>query len=95
MKSLTIISGQLHLLHQFKSDFVFILFNTLIFLEYSPSDESDGYDKGEYDKLGSGSGSASTFSAGFCGLLRGVGFTLGVTISADESCDGDGGPMVS
>ena len=64
MKSLTIISGQLHLLHQFKSDFVFILFNTLIFLEYSPSDESDGYDKGESDKLGSESRSAGTLDTG-------------------------------
>ena len=28
------------------------------------------------------------------GFLRGVGLTLGVTLSADESCDGDGGSLV-
>ena len=43
------------------------------------ADESDDCDEEEYDKLGSESRSAGTFSAGFGGLLRGVGFPLGVT----------------
>ena len=47
-------------------------------LEYSPSGESDESDKEESDKLGSESGSVGTFGAGFDGLLRIVGFPLGV-----------------
>ena len=56
----------------------FFLFSFIhrICLEYSPSDESDGYDIGEFDKLGSESGSAGTFITGFGGLLHGVGFPL-------------------
>ena len=57
--------------------------------------ESDGSNEEESDKLGSESESAGTFSAKFGGLLCGVGFPLGVTISAYESCDGDGGPLVT
>ena len=55
------------------------------------SDESDDSDKEEYDKLGSESGSACTHSTGLGGLLCGLGINLGVTISADESWDGDRG----
>ena len=52
-------------------------------------DESDYSDEEEYDRLGSESGSAGTFGTGLGGLPRGLGFPLGVTLSADESC-GDG-----
>ena len=51
------------------------------------SDESDESDEEEYDKPGSESVSSSTFGTILVGLLHGVGFTLGVTISPDESCD--------
>ena len=39
-------------------------------------------------KTGSESGSFGTFGTGLGGLLHGVVFTFGVTISDDESCDG-------
>ena len=39
------------------------------------------------------SGSAGTFSTGLVGLACGLGFHLDVTISADESCGGDGGSL--
>ena len=55
------------------------------------SDESDESDKEKYDRLGYESGSYGTFITGFGRLLRGVGLYLGVFISADKSCDGDGG----
>ena len=55
------------------------------------SDESDESDKEESDKLGSESGSAGTFGTGLGGLFSDVGFPLGVTLSAYESCNGDGG----
>ena len=50
-------------------------------------------DEEESDKLGSESGSAGKYCTGLAGLLRGIGFTLGVTISANELCDGDGGSI--
>ena len=50
-------------------------------------------DKEEYDKLGSESGSAGTLGTGLGGLLRGVRFTLGVTLSANKSCGGDWGSL--
>ena len=58
-------------------------------LEYSPTDESDEFDEEESDKLGSESRSYGTFGTVLVGLLRGVGFSLDVTISVDDSCDGD------
>ena len=33
------------------------------------------------------------FGTGLGGLLHGVGFTLGVSLSTYESCDGDGGSL--
>ena len=49
------------------------------------SDESDEPDKEESDKPGSESGSDSKFGTVLGGLLCGVGFPLGVTLSADKS----------
>ena len=46
-------------------------------------------DKEESDKLGSKCGSVGTFGTGLGGLLRGIGFTVGVTLSAYESYNGD------
>ena len=57
-------------------------------------DESDDYDEGEYGKLGSESVSAGMYGTGLGGLLRGLGFPLGVTLFSDQSCDGDGGSLV-
>ena len=57
------------------------------------SDESDQSYKEEYDEPGSKFGSSSTFGTGLGVLLHGVGFPLVVTLSADESCDGDGGSL--
>ena len=57
------------------------------------SDDSDESGEGESNKLGSKSGSSGTLWTGLGGLLCGGGFTLGVTLSADESCDGDGGSL--
>ena len=57
------------------------------------SDESDHSNKEEYDELGSESGLAGTFGNGLGRLLRGLGIPLGVTLSADESYDGDGGSL--
>ena len=62
-------------------------------LEYSSSDNSDESNEEEPDEPGSESGSAGTFGTGLGGLLRGVEITLGVTISADESCNGDAGSL--
>ena len=58
------------------------------------SDDSDEPDEEESEKLGSESGSAGTFGTRFGGLLHGIGLTLGVTLYADESCDGYGGSLV-
>ena len=52
------------------------------------SDESDNSDEEEYGALGSEYGSASTYGTVLGGFLRGLGFPLGVKLSADESCDG-------
>ena len=57
------------------------------------SDESDELDEEEYDKLGSEYCSYSTFGTGLGGFLRGLGFPLGITVSADESYDGDQGSL--
>ena len=57
--------------------------------------ESDEYDKEEYDKIGYGSWSDGMFSTGLGGFLCGVGFPLGVRLSADESFSGDGGSLAS
>ena len=73
--------------------FIFIIFVRCLCLEYLSSDESDESYKEEYEKLGSESGSYSMFGNGLGWLLHGVGLHLGVTFSADESCDGDGGSL--
>ena len=52
-------------------------------------DESDEYNKEKYYELGSEYGSSGTFGNILGGFLRGLGFTLWVIISADESCNGD------
>ena len=57
------------------------------------SDKSDGFNKEKSDKLRSKYGSGGMFSTGLGGLLHGVGFPLGVTLSDDDSCDGDGGSL--
>ena len=57
------------------------------------SDESDEYEEGESDELGSESGSDGTFGTGLGVFLRGVWLSLGVTLSDDESCDGDEGSL--
>ena len=55
------------------------------------SDELYDSDKEEPDKLGSELGSDGTCGTWLGGLMRGLGLPLGVTLSADESCGGDGG----
>ena len=57
------------------------------------SDESDESDEEYSDELGSESWSAGTFGTGLGELLHDVGFLLGVTLSAFESCDGDRGSL--
>ena len=57
------------------------------------SDESNESDKEKYDKPGSEYGSAGTFDTGLGRLFYCVGLTLGVTLSADESCYGDRGSL--
>ena len=69
-------------------------FARCICLDYLSSDESDVSDKEEYDELGSKSGSAGTYGTGLGGLSRGLGFTLGVTVSDNESCGGEGGSCI-
>ena len=64
-------------------------------LEYSSNDEPDESNKEEYEKIGSKSGSAVTFGNRLSGLLLCVELYLCVTISDDESCDGDGGSYVN
>ena len=59
------------------------------------SDELEESDEGESDKPGSESGSAGTFGSVLGGLLHCLGCTLCVTLSDDESCDGDWGLLVS
>ena len=46
--------------------------------------DSDEANEEEYDKFGYEFGSADTFGTGLGGLFRGVGLSLGVTLSADE-----------
>ena len=41
------------------------------------------------------SGSAGTLSTGFGVFLHGFGLLLNDTISSDETCDGNGGSLVS
>ena len=43
------------------------------------------------DRLGSESRSSCMYGTGLGGFLHGLGIILGVTISADESCNGNGG----
>ena len=59
------------------------------------SDDSNESNEEEFDKLEYESGSYGTFSPELGGLLRGVGFSLGVTLSADEAWAGDKGSLVS
>ena len=54
------------------------------------SDELDESDGKENDKLISGSGPADKLGTVMGGLLRGVELPLGVMLSADELCYGDG-----
>ena len=54
------------------------------------SDESDESEKEESDGLGPESRSAGTYGTGLGGLSLGVGIPLGVTLSSDDSCGGDG-----
>ena len=83
------------LLKRFLIRHLFLLFFIRsLCLEHSSSDESDESDKEEYDELGSESGSDGKFGTVLGGLLRGVGLPLCVTLSADDSCDGDGGSLV-
>ena len=63
-------------------------------LKYSESDDSDESDEEESDKFGSESESAGPFGTELGGLLRDVGLPSGVTISADDSRDGDRGSLV-
>ena len=53
--------------------------------------ESDDSDEEKSDKIGSEYGSDITYGTGLGGLLRGLVFPLGISLSADESCDGDRG----
>ena len=57
-------------------------------------DESDESDEEKSDGLESEYGSPGTIGTigtGLVGLFSSVGIPLGVMISMDESCDGDGG----
>ena len=62
-------------------------------LEYLYSDDSDESNEEEYDKLESESGSAGTLSTRLGWLLLDLCLPLGVTLSADETCDGNGGSL--
>ena len=73
-------------------DFQILLFR--INLTHQTAIIINEYDKEEYDELGSESGSDGKFGTVLGGLLRGVGLPLCVTLSADDSCDGDGGSLV-
>ena len=57
------------------------------------SDESDESDEEQFDKPGSESWSDGTFSTRLGGLLRGLWVTLGVTLSDNDPCGGDGGSL--
>ena len=70
-----------------------LLFVRCIHLENLSSNELYESEKEESKKLGSESSSAVMFGTGLVGLLHCVVFTLGVTIYADESYDGDGGSL--
>ena len=52
------------------------------------SDESDESNEEEYEELGSKFVSSGAFGTIFGRLLCGIGFPLGVTISADKLCGG-------
>ena len=69
--------------------FFLLFFVRRSILQYLSSDELEESDKEESDELGSESGLSCTFGTGLGGLLHAVGFYLGVTLSADESCDDD------
>ena len=77
----------------FIPEFLLLFFVHRIFLEYSFLDESDGYNEGESDKLGSEYGSPGMFGTGLGGLLLIVGFPLGVTLSSDETFYGVRGSL--
>ena len=72
---------------------ILLFFVCRLCLEYLSSDKSDEYKEEEYEKLGSESGSAGTFGTRLGGSLSGIGLPLGVTLSTDESCIGDGGSL--
>ena len=57
-------------------------------------DESDEFDKEEYEKLGSESGPSGTYGTNLRELLCGLAYSLGVTLYDDESCDGERGSLV-
>ena len=57
------------------------------------SDDSYYSDEEEYDELGFESSSSGMFGTGLGGLLYSLWFTLGVTLSSDESCGDDGGSL--
>ena len=86
-----------HLLKGTKCFFLLCLFLLffvrLLLLEYSLSEKSDEDGRDKSDKLGYTSGPAGTFDTGLSRSLRGAGLPLGVTLSVDESCDGDGGSL--
>ena len=59
----------------------------MLFDKYDESEEE------ESDKLGSEYGPIGMFGTRLGGSLHGLGFTLGVTLSDYESCDGDEGSL--
>ena len=56
-------------------------------------DRSDESKEEESYRLNSESGSASTFTTGLGGFLYGLGLTLCVMVSDDDSCNGEGGSI--
>ena len=58
------------------------------------SDESDESDEEESYRLGSESGLDGMLVIKLGVLLHDIGLPLGVTLSTDESCDGDRGSLV-
>ena len=71
--------------------FLFIIFRKFSLFIILVVDESNYSEKESYEKHGSESGSYGTFSTGLGGLLCGVWLPLGVTLYADELCNGDWG----
>ena len=57
------------------------------------SDDSDQCNKEDSEELGYESGSSGTLGIRLGGLLRDVGFNLGVMLSANASCDCDWGSL--